>query len=105
MPSITKTPGDFQGAQFEFEELLQIVADTEVFLCVYISHDIIIYQLHMQVCDHYESHYKHNKKIKIRISGDGAAYSRTSKFCLQFLGIAQLLAVEVIIITNVLLYL
>ena len=44
MPSITRTPGDFQGAQFEFEELLQIVAENEVnnynnaYVCIYSLH-------------------------------------------------------------------
>jgi len=79
MPPITKTPGDFDGAQFEFEGLLQIVADLEVAnFCVHLDVMLPI----TQVAEHYESHYKHTKKIKIRISGDGASYSRTSKFCL-----------------------
>ena len=42
----------------------------------------IAFMFHVQIADHYESHYKHTKKIKIRVSGDGASYSRTSKYCL-----------------------
>ena len=30
IPEIKKTPGDFDGAQFDFEELLHLVATEEV---------------------------------------------------------------------------
>ena len=71
---------------------LQIVADLEVAnFCV---HKDVILPI-TQLAEHYESHYKHTKKIRIRISGDGASYSRTSKFCLPFLETVQLSVVKV----------
>lgn len=36
IPEIKKTPGDFDGAQFDFEELLHIVATEEVILLIYV---------------------------------------------------------------------
>ena len=34
IPEIKKTPGDFDGAQFNFEELLHIVATEEVTIVI-----------------------------------------------------------------------
>ena len=84
MPSVTKTPGSNCGAQFCFTELLQEKAEIEVWLldscvfvraCVCTTHVIFI-----QVSK--DPDYFKNMEIHVKISMDGAQYSRSSSFCL-----------------------
>ncbi|XP_065895016.1 uncharacterized protein [Dysidea avara] len=63
IPQIKKTPGEFEGAQFDFKDLLEIRLEEEV----------------MRYPDYYKNESQH---VRIRISLDGARFSRASSYCL-----------------------
>ncbi|XP_065908438.1 uncharacterized protein [Dysidea avara] len=63
LPTITKTPGDFEGTQFKLKDLLDLLLQEEV----------------MRYPEYYD---RESQNVHIRISMDGARFSRSSSCCL-----------------------
>lgn len=78
IPNITETPGSNCGAQFSFMELLLENAEIEVI----ISHTYIYCSsIYLQISKDPE-YFDENMEIHVKISMDGAQYTRKSSFTL-----------------------